>query len=123
MRRLPPKSTRTDTHFPYTTLFRSPPRPSLNRHGHPSRLSKPSRPVAVEQPGRRVEDDPAAGQVDHRHRSEEHTHELQSLMRSSYAVFCLTQKRTKHIRKNASLMQPDKQPTANQSIMHNTTDI
>src|SRR3546814_7305835 len=72
MIRRPPRSTRTDTLFPYTTLFRSSlppvPRPSPR---HP-RANQP-RP-----------DDPP--------RSEEHTSELQSLMRISYAVFCLKKK-------------------------------
>src|SRR3546814_6840270 len=83
MIRRPPRSTRTDTHFPYTTLFRSQP------HAHP---------IAPVQP-------PAKGQPHqfplqrlHAHaslismRSEEHTSELQSLMRISYAVFCLKKK-------------------------------
>src|SRR3546814_2172277 len=98
MIRRPPRSTRTDTLFPYTTLFRSgnhqkilADRQSasarevehanaekaaaerqlsgsshhLNRHGHRGRVNHHSR------------------------RSEEHTSELQSLMRNSYAVFCL----------------------------------
>src|SRR3546814_4555896 len=70
MIRRPPRSTRTDTLFPYTTLFRSHRR-------------------------RRRGDDPADRAVqraarDRRaRRSEEHTSELQSLMRISYAVFCL----------------------------------
>src|SRR3546814_1033639 len=70
MIRRPPRSTRTDTLFPYTTLFRSarcPRRPARSRHS-------PS------PPGHR------------RSRSEEHTSELQSLMRISYAVFCLKKK-------------------------------
>src|SRR3546814_12168416 len=69
MIRRPPRSTRTDTLFPYTTLFRSP-------------TARGARLLV-----RRV--DPAVG-IDRRdERSEEHTSELQSLMRSSYAVFCL----------------------------------
>src|SRR3546814_5579996 len=69
MIRRPPRSTRTDTLFPYTTLFRS-------------HLAMP------------IGD---GGYFDvtvfHRfHRSEEHTSELQSLMRISYAVFCLKKK-------------------------------
>src|SRR3546814_7009679 len=83
MIRRPPRSTRTDTLFPYTTLFRSP--------------------FAVRP---RRQDNPVVGPVDHRlahrsapgrniltpRRSEEHTSELQSLMRISYAVFCLKKK-------------------------------
>src|SRR3546814_4656988 len=79
MIRRPPRSTRTDTLFPYTTLFRSArtdrsvqgsPLPSVG-HGHTS----------AERP--------------HGARSEEHTSELQSLMRISYAVFCLKKKKHK----------------------------
>src|SRR3546814_7998078 len=90
MRRRPPRSTRTDTLFPYTTLFRSvaaarPIRPFPSRRArNPGarnvvRSSPLSRPAC---PGQRVR----AG------RSEEHTSELQSLMRISYAVFCLKKK-------------------------------
>src|SRR3546814_1796127 len=72
MIRRPPRSTRTDTLFPYTTLFRSRRRP----RGH--RAACRAMPIADES-------------SDHR-RSEEHTSELQSLMRISYAVFCLKKK-------------------------------
>src|SRR3546814_10824468 len=85
MIRRPPRSTRTDTLFPYTTLFRS---PALLRPfgatalglGQLPFLSHRRRRGAVE---RRRAADPPGG------RSEEHTSELQSLMRISYAVFCL----------------------------------
>src|SRR3546814_13645535 len=76
MIRRPPRSTRTDTLFPYTTLFRS----------------------LAERLGQRLENTLVAGEfgsgVEHGHqvRSEEHTSELQSLMRISYAVFCLKKK-------------------------------
>src|SRR3546814_8162274 len=101
MIRRPPRSTRTDTRFPYTTLFRSAvamlasdgrnmvsettdsalTRISVRRHGG----------VLAEEsmgghPGRQAQKSP---------RSEEHTSELQSLMRISYAVFCLKKKRKK----------------------------
>src|SRR3546814_9765270 len=75
MIRRPPRSTRTDTLFPYTTLFRS-----VRRHAPPGRCA--ARPRAQRLTGRAV----AAA------RSEEHTSELQSLMRISYAVFCLKKK-------------------------------
>src|SRR3546814_2954077 len=91
MIRRPPRSTRTDTLFPYTTLFRSlispPPFASrtvplptlrvgrINSHAAATASSR--------QPGASAD------------RSEEHTSELQSLMRISYAVFCL-KKKTKH---------------------------
>src|SRR3546814_1854778 len=90
MIRRPPRSTRTDTLFPYTTLFRSVVRalPSpgclLRSSGYGrDRGAPPDGP-----PGRRASPPPA------RHRSEEHTSELQSLMRISYAVFCLKKKHT-----------------------------
>src|SRR3546814_8157338 len=91
MIRLPPRSTRTDTLFPYPTLFRS------HRHHYPLLAAelKPRRriytlplmasfvpyaPLNVPKPfGEEI-------------RSEEHTSELQSLMRISYAVFCLNKK-------------------------------
>src|SRR3546814_8615305 len=79
MIRRPPRSTRTDTLFPYTTLFRSRP------FEHP-RLDLVERQILRGQDARLR---PAA-----RQRSEEHTSELQSLMRISYAVFCLKKKNT-----------------------------
>src|SRR3546814_6912597 len=93
--RRPPRSTRTDTLFPYTTLFRS----------ADARDRAPVRPAACagfagaidERQARRRR---AAFAVRARHpgdcdeRSEEHTSELQSLMRISYAVFCLKKKKT-----------------------------
>src|SRR3546814_1622820 len=79
MIRRPPRSTRTDTLFPYTTLFRSP-----ERHHH-GRGRRGAGPGAAGRPRGR----PAVSAV---HRSEEHTSELQSLMRISYAVFCLKKK-------------------------------
>src|SRR3546814_2682524 len=84
MIRRPPRSTRTDTLFPYTTLFRSPQR----RHA-PESYDHPSRPRR----GRSVEKCSSTTPFDDRvPRSEEHTSELQSLMRISYAVFCLKKK-------------------------------
>src|SRR3546814_12026878 len=92
MIRRPPRSTRTDTLFPYTTLFRS----------HDRRASRISK---------RDQSDVRLGHHLHQRlhgmraravrsdevvRSEEHTSELQSLMRLSYAVFCL--KKKKHIK-------------------------
>src|SRR3546814_9781872 len=85
MIRRPPRSTRTDTLFPYTTLFRS--------HGDEEDLQRPgcahlaARPVGV---GMFVGPELVAEAL--RARSEEHTSELQSLMRISYAVFCLKKK-------------------------------
>src|SRR3546814_7102729 len=97
MIRRPPRSTRTDTLFPYTTLFRSgQPTISLGarwklrgsrRSGVPTRLcnranwSRSAMRAVFRLPSRLA-----------RFRSEEHTSELQSLMRISYAVFCLKKK-------------------------------
>src|SRR3546814_10276539 len=85
MIRRPPRSTRTDTLFPYTTLFRSHARAVNARHvlGTQLRFER----------GRIERADPV---LDHLNvaRSEEHTSELQSLMRISYAVFCLKKKNT-----------------------------
>src|SRR3546814_5586872 len=107
MIRRPPGSTRTDNFFPYTTLFRS-------VVGHVLWLERPHRESAPREQPRQAGDDEGlshvgAGALDHqpghylhprwrshpfaggryRMRSEEHTSELQSLMRISYAVFCL----------------------------------
>src|SRR3546814_2289116 len=85
MIRRPPRSTRTDTLFPYTTLFRS--RGAGRSRGYcgSERIWR----FATNGEG------PLAPRCDARHRSEEHTSELQSLMRISYAVFCL-KKKNKH---------------------------
>src|SRR3546814_13127336 len=93
MIRRPPRSTRTDTLFPYTTLFRS----IVDRH----RLVEPvlGEHIAadmlrqVARKGQQLRDDPLQPRdIVQRGRSEEHTSELQSLMRISYAVFCLKKK-------------------------------
>src|SRR3546814_4302731 len=87
MRRQPPRSTLTDTLFPYTTLFRSVRADSLRGWASVigQELTWPHRHL------RQAQDrlDPGAA-----FRSEEHTSELQSLMRISYAVFCLKKKNT-----------------------------
>src|SRR3546814_5598373 len=85
MIRRPPRSTRTDTLFPYTTLFRSAAIGPARR-----RLRRRRADRAVER-RRDVGRHRAAGAG--AHRSEEHTSELQSLMRISYAVFCLKKKK------------------------------
>src|SRR3546814_10914471 len=96
MIRRPPRSTRTDTLFPYTTLFRSPaPRPAF-RPSAPYAKSAPSRaPPPPPSPARHTRGQ--CRRSGHRRRprprSEEHTSELQSLMRISYAVFCLKKKK------------------------------
>src|SRR3546814_2778906 len=100
MIRRPPRSTRTDTLFPYTTLFRSP---------------ENAKPPYIPPPGTRLHVSRVAAKSGHllstglfksspviaisdqctTTRSEEHTSELQSLMRISYAVFCLKKKKKK----------------------------
>src|SRR3546814_4786774 len=118
----PPRSTRTDTLFPYTTLFRSPQiEAGQQHHQRPARrgLDKETAERPREQFTVEVKDEPERpllldGDLEHPyrgrvhigalldavlsdqdlHRSEEHTSALQSLMRISYAVFCLTKKKT-----------------------------
>src|SRR3546814_9326474 len=103
MIRRPPRSTRTDTLFPYTTLFRSclaPRRRWKTGQAWPGWRSSgsSSTPLSV---GLHVDDNIEGSQCEVRlaRRSEEHTSELQSLMRISYAVFCLKKKK-KRTRKN-----------------------
>src|SRR3546814_10552980 len=108
MIRPPPRSTRTDTPFPYTTLFRSRHhaeqqhhraagvahrRPEVGRaelRDHRDRAAFGEHGVDVERAA--AVEDRAGDQA----RSEEHTSELQSLMRISYAVFCLKKKTNLH---------------------------
>src|SRR3546814_8154578 len=111
MIRRPPRATRTDTLFPYTTLFRSPRsdrRPAYGLRigrgigGSGSRISGPrgNRGFSVRGRNRRGGCRPegiAASPHHVPHRSEEHTSELQSLMRISYAVFCLNKKNNKQV--------------------------
>src|SRR3546814_7523413 len=94
MRRRPPRSTRTDTLFPYTTLFRSggrgqpvAPRQARAPGGQACPLAAAAQPDEPERQRAGAAGRGAGGQ-----RSEEHTSELQSLMRISYAVFCLKKK-------------------------------
>src|SRR3546814_4884904 len=107
MIRRPPRSTRTDTLFPYTTLFRS--QPALASQEQQVAVAAVQR--FTRDPGDEVVDqrpdcdvaqrrcigkDEAGGEAVRRFvRSEEHTSELQSLMRISYAVFCLKKKQKK----------------------------
>src|SRR3546814_3972718 len=113
MIRRPPRSTRTDTLFPYTTLFRSLERTApLDEHATPrgardarqdgarrrnreraGACRDEDRHGAVEAVAERLVDDDPGEEQD---RSEEHTSELQSLMRSSYAVFCLKKKKNNY---------------------------
>src|SRR3546814_7255907 len=98
MIRRPPISNRTDTLFPYTTLFRSCPssqcrRALRGRCGGSERNKK------------------AGAETSGRNRSEEHTSELQSLMRISYAVFCLKKKITQNTQQRTITTQLTSQPT------------
>src|SRR3546814_6995229 len=88
MIRRPPRSTRTDTLLPYTTLFRSRPYVAPRMRAISAERSRTS--VAVMRGPSNWPSRSASSA-----RSEEHTSELQSLMRISYAVFCL-KKKTKH---------------------------
>src|SRR3546814_12584617 len=97
MIRRPPRSTRTDTLFPYTTLFRSlpgtvPPMSLLCAILAANPTHSPRKKIGVNTPMR----------------SEEHTSELQSLMRISYAVFCLKKKKQK----------PNKPKNSHDSLLH-----
>src|SRR3546814_4660811 len=88
MIRRPPRSTRTDTLFPYTTLFRSEEEDELRLPGMLPTQCDSLCAGRVSLAGLRL---PRASW-----RSEEHTSELQSLMRISYAVFCLKKKKYKN---------------------------
>src|SRR3546814_4381047 len=96
MIRRPPRSTRTDTLFPYTTLFRSRRSPSTTRctrmrsaSGSPVETRSNAKTAGTPRVRYRAA---ASAQRLPARRSEEHTSELQSLMRISYAVFCLKKK-------------------------------
>src|SRR3546814_6259927 len=90
MIRRPPRSTRTDTLFPYTTLFRSALAAWDVSASAPGSAGR-SRTDCHSRPAFRLRHQPDP----YRFRSEEHTSELQSLMRISYAVFCLKKKNNK----------------------------
>src|SRR3546814_3177216 len=103
MIRRPPKSTRTDTLFPYTTLFRSVSKSTVYAH-YANKEALFTAVIEAEcaaftktvhgiefHPGKLRETLTLLAKA---YRSEEHTSELQSLMRNSYAVFCLKKKKT-----------------------------
>src|SRR3546814_9789627 len=106
MIRRPPRSTRTDTLFPYTTLFRSADQQGLGERVRVGEMiEKPLRVIHAATTISSIDVDlnpfcstarSAASRIRSRvcFRSEEHTSELQSLMRRSYAVFCLKKKKT-----------------------------
>src|SRR3546814_8394437 len=114
MLRSPPRSTLMATLFPYTTLFRSPSSSQLDQKAVDGGLNRIEEETAREQCVGLRRSDPRqhavqverhcpvrkrrhTGVTDHEtvHRSEEHTSELQSLMRISYAVFCVKKKQKK----------------------------
>src|SRR3546814_4254467 len=103
MIRRPPRSTRTDTLFPYTTLFRS---ASFST----SRRSPATRPDITCIPCSRARR--GASSAATLTRSEEHTSELQSLMRISYAVFCLKKKKKSHQQLNTHINISNTQPAS-----------
>src|SRR3546814_5526798 len=123
MIRRPPRSTRTDTLFPYTTLFRSAIRAAEPRHERRlwpppwknktgGALGSPKASAASSSPS------PGSRTV----RSEEHTSELQSLMRISYAVFCLKKKKKhKHTRTKINEYESKKDRTHNNTLYTNIT--
>src|SRR3546814_10347948 len=112
MIRRPPRSTRTDTLFPYTTLFRS---CLIHAVTHAKRWSfhsgqcstkslRSKPPISARRP------------TTNWNRSEEHTSELQSLMRISYAVFCLKKKKKKkqqQTRQNHNNIETSAEPRYN----------
>src|SRR3546814_1800857 len=91
MIRRPPRSTRTDTLFPYTTLFRSPKGVIYEHRSNVLHAITEIQPDAFNLANRSVVL-PIVPMFHAYSRSEEHTSELQSLMRISYAVFCLKKK-------------------------------
>src|SRR3546814_3494447 len=112
MIRRPPRSTRTDTIFPYTTLFRSEERQEEHREaahqavvelgqhvcrGHAGRRRGAAVPELGEREFPLVLATRPEGLLADQVRSEEHTSELQSLMRISYAVFCLKKKKKQQL--------------------------
>src|SRR3546814_9127288 len=122
MIRRPPRSTRTDTLFPYTTLFRS-----GERRQRPALLLRAARhrdvehvhimPILLDEIGQQIAGtidararflERSTDAVDRPFRSEEHTSELQSLMRISYAVFCLKKKKYHHYTSTAKYKRPHK---------------
>src|SRR3546814_5301365 len=122
MIRRPPRSTRTDTLFPYTTLFRSE-QPAECEHGG-EQCGDPQHARADDAQHTHLWSDAEREKTDHddeehqrgehigapahgeqQIRSEEHTSELQSLMRISYAVFCLKKKKIHTTKRQHTLRQ------------------
>src|SRR3546814_6594485 len=119
MIRRPPRSTRTDTLFPYTTLFRSDCSTETDAHSRGSSNGQGMRRSRALVPSTRLQPTSASSSVAttralSRMRSEEHTSELQSLMRISYAVFCLKKK----TQTNNQQQQTNQSPPDNYSTQH-----
>src|SRR3546814_9934873 len=97
MKRRPPRFTRTDTLVPYTTLLRSLAGQRTPEHFscHQAQQHAAQRKEQLQRPHRQFEVTFGQHAYHARQRSEEHTSELQSLMRISYAVFCLKKKNMK----------------------------
>src|SRR3546814_8031215 len=116
MIRRPPRSTRTDTLFPYTTLFRSADdhrRRRIFREIDRRAGAVPAHHTVGRDVGEHSRCQPCRSARQHRRgglglqpRSEEHTSELQSLMRISYAVFCLKKKNKQRSKHSESPMAP-----------------
>src|SRR3546814_9989072 len=120
--RRPQTSTRTDTLFPYTTLLRS--LVNVLRDTHSGRTlhrgayhQTGRRPSLPHRTGRRRPDiadhvsrDAKMDYSERQSRSEEHTSELQSLMRISYAVFCLKKKNKNNTHRNTTQTTHDTEP-------------
>src|SRR3546814_8987132 len=120
MIRRPPRATRTDTLFPYTTLFRSPrvtmrtayvlsaPEKRQPMKGNVMKHKMTEADIAaqiaqlVDMPDTDI-DTADIPEAPIENRSEEHTSELQSLMRNSYAVFCLKKQKNKYTNHNTKL--------------------
>src|SRR3546814_3501581 len=123
MIRRPPRSTRTDTLFPYTTLFRSQFEGDFLGGLEPIDMAEA---LALARGQAFAESDARLFYITSRQRSEEHTSELQSLMRISYAVFCLKKKKSRRIphRRTASntLMRKATKEQDTRQLSHSTRD-
>src|SRR3546814_9305581 len=122
MIRRPPRSTRTDTLFPYTTLFRS---PGARSHRSLTNAGNRSFGVAISAHCFAITAPPPtpSARRSRAHRSEEHTSELQSLMRISYAVFCLKKKTFIHIHLSSTSVQSATEPVYYCSIYIDNTHL
>src|SRR3546814_1483424 len=121
-RRRPPRSTRTDTLFPYTTLFRSRSAAAARCRVVRSSRTGPCRTDRRDRTRRGGYIRPRSAATRSR-RSEEHTSELQSLMRISYAVFCLKKKKHKSTHTLTSTHTPQPQitiPHPSQTCLYTT---